>query len=1147
MKKLLYLLFTTFFLLQGISGVAQEYELIISGYVGDAGRNCGSGAGLLYIEATFENGTKEKIFDPPGKFEFSKIEDHMNPYYFNESRKIVNLKFETRWKYRNGWGKCKSRDRDGDINVTGCYSRNYNFNEFSPKPSAVAGNAIINIRPIITLDTPTVSDIIGYENEFTVTATAGFDKGIYKWQYQVTDGTPNAGSWQNVDPSLIPSPNNAPHELKLTPEDFLPTSVIGKTIYFRILPCLNKPSENVVSYRIHRSAPRIIAPGVTTPVSCYDSTDGTLELTFDRSLEKPTPPGNTGDNLSISIADLSKPDVKPDGTIVYDVVKTYNNIDIDKFNTAGNKILLDGLPPSNVEGFRVDLVGGYIVGGVGTVYYTGDASHTTVFQIGRPDLVAFVGEPKDNKVDVWCHDGSDGEINLQVSGGVKGYQYLIRKQSEAWGINWISFSNEFTHTITGLKADTYEIKIRDANECIAKMKIDLGGGKFGLGAEIVKEVVIDEPDKAVDFSFYDINEPRANGFEDGRIGAIITGGTPLPRGTYKYQWEDEAGNIITTTTEMVLPSDQGYQVILHSVGKGKYTLSVWDANYDNATNKESCTYTEGDYNLGEPDKLEVTIEIYNSISCNIENEYSDEIDFNAPLGIPDQFQDGALVVHAKGGIPFDNTIASAGECRANFMPYCYRWKKMVSGAWIDIAVNDSIIENQSVGTYALNIEDKNGIVLGTYVPISTPTGREYVLDTAIDSTKYLPQPDKLGISFTNTVVTCANGDDAEATTFVVGGTPPYTYEWSTGETTPTIKNLIAGTYLIFVTDAKGCQIEGSVKIEQPGGLEITPVSVTSPTCFEGNDGQIEVEIKGGNPPYNYTWSTGSTSTLIDGLSAGTYRIEVTDNKGCKAFYEEKLIDPDPIIVNLEERRALCSDQSLLLDIAINDPGATYSWSSENGFTSSESNVEITQKGRYVATITSSLGCVGVGDIEVEVFDTPIDSDFLITTQAYTGEEVILVNVSEPMGETVEWTMPEGVEVVSQTEEKLILKFENEGPYDINLRSYQGDCYEDYNKTILVQPAIESPEVFASQGEFIEEFIVYPNPNNGSFTTKITLAEESNITIKIVNLMSGATMHERKEKNNLDFALNYNLTLPTGVYLMLLETPKGSETRKLVFE
>ncbi|WP_282086008.1 T9SS type A sorting domain-containing protein [Aquimarina algiphila] len=1033
---------------------------------------------------------------------------------------------------------------DRNVPLNPCSTRVLNVSASNSSDVSVSSRVVVELISLPSIArAPGASNIAGFEDPINIIASPGFNNSVYNWQYGFQTGTVSVlcgilpirfCDVPTYDWFELPIANTANASVVL--EDFLTEDVIGREIFFRIQSC-GQEASNLVGYQVRKSAPHIT--GISTKdVTCYDSIDdsgngdGSITLTFDRPLDP------ARDQVNFSVIDLR----------TNSVVKNDNNI--TSFG-PGNTHTISGLPASAVGfGFRVDVLGFYN----GSNYYTEGVDHFRDFNINRPSPVAFVGEPNDdaNKVDVWCINGSDGTIDLRAEGGVGGYRYIIRKPGEPWNDNddtqWIPFSTQFTHTITGLSADTYEIKIRDANKCVAKEQIDVAG-EIKLGPEILKTVIIDEPDAPLDFELTLINEPRAFGFEDGRIRARIFGGTAESDDTYRFEWRDAVGTLLTTTITNVLPGDQGYEVILHSIGKGVYSLSAWDANFDSATDKNGCFFINADYNLGEPNPLEVTINIDNPISCHIENEYSDGVDFNAPFGIPDQFQDGALIATVTGGVPFDKTSGNTtGQCRTPFRRYCYRWKKNVGGVWQDIPVNDSIITYQSVGTYALNIEDSNGIVLGRYESFTDTDGsREYRIVEEIDSTRYLPQPDKLGISFTSSVVTCANGDDAQATALVVGGTTPYTYEWSNGETTATIDNLIAGTYIVFVTDGKGCQIEGSIKIEQPNGLEINATTAVSPTCFEGDDGRIEVDITGGNPPYTYKWNTGTESTSINGLSSGTYRIEVIDRKGCKAFYEETLVDPDPVVVNMEDKRSLCGNQSLNLDIAIDDSGAVYSWSSENGFTSSESSVEITESGRYIATITSSLGCIGIGEIDVEVFDVPIDSDFLLTTQAYSKEEVILVNVSEPMGEKVEWTIPEGVEIVSESDEKLVLKFEQEGAYDINLRSFQLDCYEDFTKTILVQPALESPEVFASQGEFIEEFIVYPNPNNGTFQTKISLAEESNIKLKIVNLISGATMDERTEKNNIDFLLDYSLALPTGVYLMLLETPKGSETRKLVFE
>ena len=48
-----------------------------------------------------------------------------------------------------------------------------------------------------------------------------------------------------------------------------------------------------------------------------------------------------------------------------------------------------------------------------------------------------------------------------------------------------------------------------------------------------------------------------------------------------------------------------------------------------------------------------------------------------------------------------------------------------------------------------------------------------------------------------------NGDSSgEINSFVQGGTPPYSYEWSTGQTTASINQLAPGSYALTVTDDK---------------------------------------------------------------------------------------------------------------------------------------------------------------------------------------------------------------------------------------------------------------------------------------------------------------------------------------------------------
>src|SRR5690606_25480976 len=299
--------------------------------------------------------------------------------------------------------------------------------------------------------------------------------------------------------------------------------------------------------------------------------------------------------------------------------------------------------------------------------------------------------------------------------------------------------------------------------------------------------------------------------------------------------------------------------------------------------------------------------------------------------------------------------------------------------------------------------------------------------------------------------------------------------------------------------------------------------------------------------YSYLWNTGNTNPFITNLSEGNYELRVTDAEGCIAYVQYKLEDPEPVIVDLGEDRTICMDQGIIYDITIDDPDAIYQWESDNGFSSSSPVVELQEGGTYRATVTSSLGCVGNDELTINVSSEAIDAYFLLTTQAFAGEEVILVNVSNPIGEEVEWTVPEGVKKVYEEREKLIVHFEQAGTYNINLRSYQGSCYQDYTKKIIVEEATELPAVGEVSNQFIDEFIVYPNPTDGEFKVKISLEEEAKISLKIISLTTSQVINNRIEGSTSEYLLDYHLDLVPGLYILLLETPNGDEVRKIVFK
>jgi hypothetical protein len=1095
--------------------------------------DCEGGGGIYFM--ALKGNTDIEIYSGP-RFQFpGKTEPFTEE--FNTPNAFDYIQIHAASKRSKKIGGCRSsqyhNDRRIQINKQTCLDTSGKLSFQHPDDFSYTAK----VFPVVSINQPNNSAYLANDEFLTITLPDHIDPEYYNWEYSIREG--------KVDGPFLPFPatvngrmTNNIAQLRIRGDEFLTDTEFGKTISIRVNPkCSTGTPSNAIALEYLKSVPRIIG-ATSTDVSCYDSHDGTVYLTFDGPLD----PGL--EHLNISIEDFSRPDgVDTNGIPTYHVIMTVNNITTLDSN---NGILIEGISPSNpptANNTRIRLFG--------EGYYTDATGHTANVNIGRPDYVSF---DITNTIPVWCHDGQDGEIVLQASGGTNsGYEYTYKLEGETKADDWKPFSNPTTHTIKNLPPGNYEVKVRDANQCLAKIPfLDPITGEIKLRDNpLIRKTEITQPDAALQVTTKIINQPTAFGFEDGRIQATIIGGTLISGNRYTYEWRDQ-NNTVINTTSAIYNAGQGYLVTLHSIGDGSYQVTVKDANHDNATDRQGCIAISEVVQLVHPPKLKVRIEEHHPISCNNGNVYSDQVDTNID-DIPDQFQDGILIAYAEGGVPFDTVSPDLNnpypqDDQGNLIPYFFNWKQQLpNGSWIDVPQKGNIITFLSTATYALNIMDKNKIILGTYAPVIRPDGsREYELVTPLDESLFLPQPDQLILNFTHTSPSCAGGNDATATVHVSGGIPPYTYSWSNGATTDAITDLIGGTYVVFITDDKGCQLEGRLTIDQPGGIEINPITIKPPTCVGYDDGALALDINGGTPPYTYQWVEGSTATIssIAGITAGTYRLKITDNQGCIAFYEETLKDPEPVPVDLGEDRSLCLEQSLVLDIGIEDPSATYQWSSDNGFSSTDATVALTQPGVYTATVTTGIGCVGTDTITVNVFDTPIDARFLLTTQAYTGEEIILINLSEPTGDRVVWTVPEGVTVVTENKEELIAIFPDAKSYDIHLRSYQGDCYQDFTKAVIVEKAIP---LQVDTGDFIEEFMIYPNPNGGAFKTKISLAEDANITLKIINLLSGATVNQRSEKNKQDFLLDYSVALPSGVYLMLLETPKGSEIRKLVVE
>lgn len=717
------------------------------------------------------------------------------------------------------------------------------------------------------------------------------------------------------------------------------------------------------------------------------------------------------------------------------------------------------------------------------------------------DSIQFMDQPpilsvKIEKGDVFCHGGNDGWATAIAEGGTGKYKYK-------WSNDYDSDKNTF------LKKGVYSVIATDEKGCTA-----------------YAEVTIKEPDAPLTIKDKKVTDPSFYKATNGKIIVEVTGGTIFKDNTYWFEWKNSKGVTQTATASF---SNDIYTITLNGLGEETYTLTVRDANYSNAKNKTSCTVSNFVVELEDPDPLEVTFEVIRTISCNVSNEFGNETDAKPLDNQRDESQDGILKAHVKGGIQLDAD-------QNNGLPYYYTWKKkQADGSWTIWNNAGDTAEYLSEGTYALNIEDANGIKLGTYV--------NNALVKEIDAEKYMEQPDQLKLTFTKFDVGCTTGDDGWAEAHVTGGTTPYTYEWTNGETTFDIKNITTNNYFVKVTDAKGCVVQGSIFVGDPNGI-LTTEKVKNPTCYKGNDGSIELNVTGGNLPYTYLWNTGAATKDLNNLTAGNYEVAITCPDCC--VYKKRFVlkDPEPVIVNIGPDRTLCLDQSLDLDASIKDPQAKYSWTSTNGFTSNEAKINVSKAGTYHVKVTSALGCIGEDEIVIKTSRLAISAEFLLSSQAYLDEEVILVNTSSPFGESTDWVVPSGVKVVEQKEKYITLKFDAIGVYSIGLKQTQGECYAVYTKNIMVEQRGTLPNT-ETASQFIIDFIVTPNPSNGNFKAIVNLENNSAVNLRLFSSSGQNTMIQKQDSGKKKYEVDFNTSLQSGMYILVLETGQQTLVKKII--
>lgn len=732
--------------------------------------------------------------------------------------------------------------------------------------------------------------------------------------------------------------------------------------------------------------------------------------------------------------------------------------------------------------------------------------------------------------DISCFGGNDGALEIQAAGGSGPYTYSL---------NGGAFQT--TPQFTGLLANSYAVIVRDANAC-----------EF---AEPTPVLLIEPQELSLI-----INEQRpvtAANETNGAIFITVEGGS----NNYTYEWSGPNGYL--STDEDIL-----------GLAAGDYIVTITDANFA-ISNGAGCRLTSAIISITEPGQLianliqtvllECSGDAFAEITANVQggvspytyewfqvingnnNLLNEDTDIIGSLTIGSYFvraTDANSITVDSNPIPItaptllditiDNTtnVLCAGQPTGSINitvlggtpPYQYFWSNSATVA--DISALDA-------GDYTVDVEDASGCIAQRTITISAPADAVQIADFTVNN------------------VTTYQALDGSISVNISGGLTPYTYIWtrlsdnSIAGNQATISNLAADSYSVSISDANGCTVTETYEVTQPDIVEET---IVQPSCTGESDGSISVLVNQGNGAFTYLWDTGATENNINNLAAGSYTVTVTGFANGPLTRTYVLENPVPLEVNLGVDRVLCAGQTLELDATVDDATASYSWTSDSGFTSSQSIITLGETGNYTVTVQSQTGCTTQGTIFVDISADEIDAQFAMSSQVFVGETVIAVDISFPIPEGIEWIVPIGAEVITQNQDAVEFSFAEAGEYDITIITTRGDCIAQKTKKVLVvaMDGLIQDDGDKTGQKLVEEFIVYPNPTTGRFTADINLTERGDVSVKIFNFANNAMMASERGRGEASYSIPFDISgMPSGVYAVLLETPYGTSLRKIV--
>ncbi|MEO5571363.1 MAG: kelch repeat-containing protein, partial [Bacteroidia bacterium] len=206
-------------------------------------------------------------------------------------------------------------------------------------------------------------------------------------------------------------------------------------------------------------------------------------------------------------------------------------------------------------------------------------------------------------------------------------------------------------------------------------------------------------------------------------------------------------------------------------------------------------------------------------------------------------------------------------------------------------------------TAVSNISDLVGIVYNDSLWMASVAGYDGVNISSVNEWLNLGRAAFCGAAL-SAVNPCSGVCTGSVSLVPTGGTGPFSYLWSTGDTLTSIDSLCAGNYSVTITDSTGCTTISQVTLTAP-----TAVATSVNTLCHGDcNGSASVVLQGGMAPVTYLWSTSATTDSITNLCAGVYTVAVLDSNQCLDSTSVTITEPAFISPVFSGVSVLCNGQ-----------------------------------------------------------------------------------------------------------------------------------------------------------------------------------------------------------------------------------------------